>query len=247
MNQLWENFAKDAEKYTTGVQVETFDYSINISLQYGYLFTETPKVACSTIKTILQKMELKNPDLYWKHFEDIHNRNYSPLLKPSQLGPLDSFLKSDKLYKFCFCRNPYTRLLSAYIDKIKTNKPEKKYILQSLGKDASDMTQEISFASFIHVISQQKVINMNSHWRPQYYQTFQEAISYDYIGKIEYFETDINSILSEISSDYQKYISTEKRHSTNSNKLLNIYYTPELKKLVQQIYEIDFSYFGYES
>jgi len=246
MNKLWAAFEEDAKKYSTYNQIDNFDYSINISLKYNYLFTETPKVACSTIKTILQKMELDNPDFFRNDFEDIHDRNFSPLLKPSQLGSLDYFFEGNKLFKFCFSRNPYTRLLSSYIDKIKPSKPEKKYVLQSLGKNPNQLDQDISFEEFVHVISKQKIISMNSHWRTQYYQTFQDNIAYDFIGKIENFSEDLKIALSKINPDYKRFISNERRHATHANALLSAYYTPTLINLVQQIYEKDFIYFGYD-
>lgn len=246
MNRLWASFEEDAKKYSIDTQIDTFDYSINISLQYNYLFTETPKVACSTIKTILQKMELNNPDLYRSDFEDIHERAFSPLLKPSQIGPLDKLFKGDSLYKFCFSRNPYSRLLSVYIDKIRTNKPEKRSILHSLGKDPEQLEQDILFEDFVQVVCKQNVLQMNSHWRTQYYQTFQDNITYDFMGKIENFNDDIKTVLTKINPDYQRFMSTEKRHATNADTLLTAHYTPDLIKLVQQTYEKDFHYFGYD-
>lgn len=246
MSQLWTDFEKEAKKYSIYNQIDNFDYSINISLKYNYLFTETPKVACSTIKTILQKMELGNPDFFRNNFEDIHDRNFSPLLKPSQLGSLDYFFEGNKLFKFCFSRNPYTRLLSSYIDKIKPSKSEKKYVLKSLGKDPNQLDQDISFEEFVNVINKQKIISMNSHWRIQYYQTFQDSIAYDFIGKIENFSEDLKVVLNRINPDYKRFMSNERRHATHANSLLTAYYTPTLINLVQQIYEKDFIYFGYD-
>lgn len=246
MGHLWESFEEEAKKYSIYNQIDNFDYSINISLKYNYLFTETPKVACSTIKTILQKMELGNPDFFRNNFEDIHDRDFSPLLKPSQLGTLEYFFEGDTLFKFCFSRNPYTRLLSCYIDKIKPEKPEKRGILHALGKDPDQLDQDISFEEFINVICKQKIISMNSHWRLQYYQSFQENITYDFIGKIENLSEDLKIVLNKINPDYQRFMSNERRHATNANRLLTEYYTPALINLVQQTYELDFNHFGYD-
>ena len=41
----------------------TINYSINVSLQHKHIYVETPKVACSSIKTTLQKLELNQPDI----------------------------------------------------------------------------------------------------------------------------------------------------------------------------------------
>lgn len=245
MSNLWANFEDQAKKYSIHTQISTFNYSINISLQHNYLYTETPKGACSTIKTTLQKMELNDPTLYRDEFEDIHDRNFSPLLAPSQIGNLEPFFEGSRLFKFCFSRNPFTRLLSAYMDKIVTNKPEKKPILQALGKDVSNLDQDVSFEEFVNIVCNQDIINMNPHWRTQYYQTFQENIDYDFVGKVENLDNDLSTVLSIITPHYQPFLSNERRHATGSKDLLNNYYTPQLIKQVQEKFEKDFDYFDY--
>lgn len=245
MSNLWANFENQAKKYSIQTQITTFNYSINISLQYNYLYTETPKGACSTIKTTLQKMELNDPDLYRDEFEDIHDRNHSPLLMPSQIGNLDTFFEGKRLYKFCFSRNPFSRLLSSYMDKIVTNKPEKKPVLQALGKDTSNLDQEVTFEEFVSLVYDQDILGMNPHWRTQFYQTFQENIEYDFIGKVENLGEDLKTVLSKINPNYQSFLSNERRHATGSNNLLEQYYTPQLIKQVQEKFEKDFKYFGY--
>lgn len=245
MTQLLKEFTKQAKTYASNTDISIFDYSINISLQYNYLYTETPKVACSTVKTILQKIELKNPNLYRQEFEDIHQRQFSPLLKPSQLGNLNDFINSDRLYKFCFSRNPYTRILSSYIDKIENNKPQKRKILKLLDLNENNLTTHISFVDFLTTIKSQKTIDLDPHWRCQFYQTFQDTIQYDFIGKIENFPDDLNKALKTITPDYKRYVSQERRHATNANLILDKYYTSETIKLVQNIYAHDFNHFNY--
>lgn len=245
MKTIWKKFEEDSKQFNTNTSIGTFEYSLNISLKYNYLYTETPKVACSSIKTILQKLELNNHTLHHVGFDDIHDREYSPLLRPSQVRPLNDFLKGDRLYKFCFSRNPYTRTLSCYIDKIKNNKPEKRIILKELGMDIDKLDTEISFSEFIDVITEQRVIDMNPHWRTQYYQTYQDRISYDFIGKLENLEEDLKKVLNRITPDYSKFLSKETRHATNATDLISQYYTDSLVRKVQSKFAVDFDYFKY--
>ena len=118
--------------------------------------------------------------------------------------------------------------------------------MRDLGKDQTKLDQDISFEEFINIVCSSKIIHMNSHWRVQYYQTFQKNIEYDFIGKIEHLDTDIKHVMGNINPDYQRFISDEKRHATDANELLQTYYTPELTRLVQQKYEKDFTYFAYD-
>lgn len=245
MSNLWGEFEKQIGSFCGYVPPGNFDYSINISLKYKYIYTETPKVACSTIKSILQKMELEDPSFYRQDFEDIHNRNFSPLLRPAQVGDFEK-LVNDSMFKFCFSRNPYSRLLSVYLEKICGNKPQKRQILMHLGRNPSDIKQNISFDEFISVVFEQPIANMDPHWRVQYYQTFQRTLQYDFIGKIEAFPADLYYVLGKINKNYDPYITDERRHSQNSNARLREFYTPDLIKKVQTKFSKDFNFFGYE-
>ena len=89
MSNLWKNFVTTTDKYCKYVNPDNFNYSINISLKYSYIYVETPKVACSSIKSTLQKMELGDPQFSREDFEDLHKRDFSPLLRPQQIGNID--------------------------------------------------------------------------------------------------------------------------------------------------------------
>lgn len=247
MNDIMEIFEKEVSHYCDHATVWEFDYNVHISKRYQYLYTETPKAACSTIKLILQRMELDSPGLFHTNIEDIHNRKCSPLLMPSHFRPFDAFVARSDIFKFCFVRNPYSRLLSAYLNKIKGNRPEKLDVLIHLNSNYPDLEQEISFPAFIDIIRNQTPREMNTHWRPQYYQTFQNQISYDFVGRLENFDADLSYVLSKFRPNYAEFISNELRHATGADDLLNEYYTPELGKIVREIYEVDFESFGYDT
>ncbi len=246
-HSLWEGFENISKPVRGTIPAKQFDYATNISLQYNYLYMETPKAACSSIKTSLQKMELHAPNFHREHFEDIHNRAFSPLIKASQIGNLKQFLERDDIFTFCFVRNPYTRLLAAYLDKIVKNRPAKINILRHMGHPPTDMHIEISFAEFVQVVSQQRAEDMDPHWRIQYYHTCQPGIHFNTVGRIESFNRDFSAILARLNPQYEQYLSTEQRHSTQSNRQLSRYYTPKIRSIVADIYAADFDFFGYST
>ena len=240
-----ENYKKEIRKYIQHVKYNNFEYSINISLKHKYVYVETPKVGCSTIKDTLQRMELDYPDLVRDDANDIHDRQYSPLLCPSQTCGLDRLLSNPDYFIFCFVRNPYTRLLSAYLDKIAAENPHKGSILRAMGEDPSNLSKEVSFKEFVDVVCNLSVYDMNVHWRTQYYQTFQDSIKYDYIGRLENFKNDCDYVFSKIKPNYKDYYHSETRHATNASSLLKKYYDDHLQEKVFSKYKIDFEYFGY--
>ena len=239
-------YLKEIQKYLIYIKREEFEYDINISLKHKYVYVETAKVGCSTIKDTLQRMELDYPEFVRDDFEDIHLREFSPLLSPSQTCGFDRILKETDFLVFCFVRNPYTRLLSAYLDKIVTGSWQKRSILMAMGENSSKPSKEISFHEFVDVICKQNISQMDPHWRTQYYQTYQDSINYDFIGRLENFRKDCDYVFSKIRDDYVNYYRSEIRHSTNSAKLLSKYYSDEIKEQVFDKYKIDFEYFGYD-
>lgn len=245
MTTLGENFAYAVGQISKYVPIDVFNYSLNISLKHRYVYVETPKVACSTIKLTLQKFEIQDPDFVPEDFEDIHNRNFSPLLGPTQVGPLKKFLHRRDIIKFCFVRNPYTRLLSCYLDKIAGNKPHKSSILRQLGDNPSQLEIPISFQQFIDAVAQQPITFMDPHWRPQYYQTFQDTIKYNIIGKFERFHEDFTRIANSISEKLLYYYHHEHRHQTNAMQFVREYYNDEIAEKVFNIYKVDFDAFNY--
>ncbi|MBD0335928.1 MAG: sulfotransferase family 2 domain-containing protein [Cyanobacteria bacterium Co-bin13] len=94
-------------------------------------------------------------------------------------------------------------------------------------------------------VEAQPISAMDPHWRLQYYQTFQEAIRFDFVGKYESFGKDLQAVGEKISPNFSKYFLHERRNSTSSaNKFAN-FYTADLMERVYRLYELDFAHFGY--
>lgn len=235
-------------KYSKYVKEEEFHHSVHISLSQKFLYTATPKVACSTIKSTLYKLELESLELALGCIGDLHDRNLSPLLKPSQVGDFDSLVRNTDFLKFCFVRNPYTRLLSAYLNKICGNEPQKRKILIQLGFSAENINKSISFADFVSAVVAQPVEFMNAHWRTQYYHTIQNSIEYDFIGRFENLQSDLESALKRLNvRNLNNVIITERQHASNAEEKIALYYTEEIRDLVYSKYQKDFDAFNYSS
>jgi hypothetical protein len=241
-----EFFEKQAAKYCRNIPVWSFNYSINISYKYKYLYFETPKVACTTIKATLQRMELEHLESDCIHPKCIHDRDFSPLLKPSQIHWFPEFIDRPDVFKFCFVRNPYTRMLSAYLDKMVAQERKiKRVVLDALQKENAPLSEIVTFDEFVGVVCDQDIAGMNPHWRVQYHHTCQDTIKYDFVGRFENFASDFALAMSRVSSDYEHYSVSRNRHATQANELLESYYTPNLQKKVAAKFDKDFEHFGY--
>jgi len=198
-----------------------------------FIFCEVPKTGITTIKKTLAEL-LEEKEINY----NVHDRKSFILKSPCN----NNLTREDfnKMFKFTFVRNPYTRILSAYLDKIKKDSIEKQQIYNFAG---ISLEYEISFLEFLKILEKIPPVNMNPHFRPQYINICYPLVNYDFIGKFENFNEDLIKVLSKFFEKIQ--ISVVDHHKTKANYKLKKFYNLEAIKLVQRIYAQDFLYFDY--
>nr|WP_246441342.1 sulfotransferase family protein [Aminobacter aganoensis] len=225
---------------------------VHLSPRFRYVYVDTPKVACSTIKRALQSAErgyaVDGGEAsggkfgYSETLLTVHDRSKSPLRRPSNRWALRWALARASV-SFCFVRNPYARVLSAYLDKIATNENRREIFLRGL---VEDPREPISFAQFLDVVSGQTPDTMNAHWRPQCYHNMIDSIGYDFIGAFETLNSDLLEILKIATPSAISFVSAVDEHRTSAMEYLKQYYEFESSvRSVQSIYKRDFEVFGY--
>ena len=219
------------------------DYLVNWSDKLKLIYVETPKVGCTVIKKILQYNELDCDESRLPL--DVHDRPQSPLKAPNMdEAEFLRCLVSHEYFKFAFVRNPITRVLSAYLDKIVgtvgTINPSQK----ELGINPFEHIP--TFPEFVDLIYKQKLSDMNVHWAPQTFLMGINNVRYDYLGRFEHFEQSINHLVSKnrlkIPSDK---ITFGREHATNAGEVVNKHYTNSALGRVHEIYYEDFKCLGY--
>ena len=236
-----------------------FEYHVHISERNSYIYFEVPKSGSTTIKSILQDLEAltmgKSP--LSQESSVIHNKKNSPLLSPSNIGveKFSEMLDDKNVFKFGFVRNPYTRLLSAFLSKMKWKEGvQRKMIVDILNLKKEE---EISFTQFIQAIDSQNPFRMDPHWRPQVHQLFYNLIDYDFIGRFEHFNEDLERVLhritasspqSEQTTQIINHLTIERKgKNTGASSRLRAFYNKDLQKLVNSKYKEDFLRFNYSS
>lgn len=202
---------------------------------------ETPKVACSTVKRTMQAAELGIQESELKF--GTHDKAKSPLSGFSQSPELLKRAMKGELKSFAFVRNPYSRVLSCYIDKIVTNEWERARHLPALGFEKGS---DVSFEEFLEVIVEQKVSEMDIHWCPQTELLAPDHIPYDFIGRFETFSYDLNKVLNNFYSATVEVTNVD-FHKSNAVDKLKKYYTPKAIDMVKHLYKDDFERFCYSS
>ncbi|XP_071949851.1 carbohydrate sulfotransferase 11-like [Antedon mediterranea] len=196
-------------------------------------------------------------------------KNYNEIMKmtapqvsrawKSHVPLLSSFPKTEQenimntYTKFMFVRQPFTRLLSAYNDKIRMNEDRtyargfagyRKKILYKYSK--KNETSEIKFHEFIRYVLSTK--HNNAHWREMYKVCYPCDIHYDVIGQFEDMKNEAKYILTLSNITDLTFPTASGRHlthSSNEDKFKKAYsYIPDKDELYQR-YKYDFMLFGY--
>lgn len=225
----------------------SFNAFIHISLKNKYLYVQTPKVASSTLKRALITLELKgtqiDPGRIGLHPDIIQSVHIKPYQLPE--GLLSSVFLNSDFARFCFVRDPYARVLSAFLDKVKRREPEGKSFLRSKGLDED---QDITFDEFLTHLENDSdnSKNWDPHWRPQSHLLRPDLIDYSLIGKLETFDADyskLDEILGKKLGDYQ----TQAPHKTEAASKETAFYGARGREIVSKVYKDDFSFFGYQT
>ena len=226
-------------------------YAVNISRRYRYVYMENPKTGCSSLKSALAELESKGRDagLNPADWNNYHDRSISPFARLDDLRDpesLSSLLR--RKYKFIsFVRNPYTRLLSCYRDKILGNGEQKRPILDRLGRAGAALDTPVSFAEFVAAVIGQSDLEMNPHWRVQTSHILHPLIPYDFIGRFERYVEDyaecfrVLGIPAEEIPEYRHFNRSRGDSGENCRK----YYDSGLQEQVYRRYQKDFELLGY--
>lgn len=227
------------------VRLEQLINSINLSEKYHYVYINNPKTGCSTLKTALVELELRDTGrvLDLSDHRSIHGLT-SPLRQYPPFWPsptLSRLVQQDYTF-ISFIRNPYTRLLSCYLDKIASNALAWPLIF----RDLPDQRQPKSFTAFVHQIVPQTDLEMNPHWRPQVANLLFGRIPYTFVGRFEAYAEDFVRAFAAIGVVGEAVpMLRHLNKSQHQGVELRKFYDKELQKLVYQRYQADFETFGY--
>ena len=163
-------------------------------------------------------------------------------------------------YKVILVRDPIKRVISAYRNKVGGRGSIAMRILPDIvanyRQHSSDNVTKITFPEFVqYVIDRPKLKGenaLNNHWKAYQDTCFPCTIKYDYVGKLETANTDVNCMLpriSNVSHSFPKPTSYVKgKNVTTWNMIRNLLFKElslsQLKGLLD-VYGIDCTMFGY--
>lgn len=228
-----------------GLSKKEFNQRVRYQKSLNMLYMNLPKASCTTIKRALfgavAGESYKNPFQFDQNFK-------GAFLSYNRID--EDFFSSEKPFTFTFLRNPYSRIFSAYYDKVyggKKRRPRKiKFVVNKFGQEG-----DVSFGEFLDWIDSIPDEQRDPHFRSMVGQTLWAKVDFDMVGAIEH-QASYEALKSEVrkrsgkagvSLNFNKLF--ENMNSTNSANALQDY-----KKYFPRIYDIyrdDFEALGYSS
>lgn len=227
---------------------------IIVGRKRGFLYCPVPKVANTNWKFLLAETV---PDDIGK----LHSRELSGFEYLSSLSGGGSEPLGQELFKFIFVRDPFSRILSAYRNKIENAitrieqadrfdgwKLLARYIkhrVEELGlRDTAE--ENVSFREFVLFLYHSRPEDMNEHWHPQALLACVGEIEYDFVGKFESLLEDSEVVIKRLGIQRGFPSHEEVRFApTRASDLIDVYYTGETRDLIREKYDADFAAFGY--
>ena len=219
-----------------------------VSPQHKYLWVILPKNACVTTTVTLREFEgnpYRGGDL-WDDEGVLKLRDFCT-------DEIVKMLTSPEWCRFCFVRNPYDKLFSAYKSKIgngdgdpyyQTAKSDIRELLDYPKRDGQRVGI-VSFRDFVRFVHEGNWPH-DGHWCVQSRRMTTEIISYDYIGRFETFQRDFKAILERLGAPPEIVASAEKEHGQTAKICLPTAYDRDLADTVYHMYKEDFEAFGYD-
>jgi len=225
-----------------GIRKQRILHLCNVSDRFRICYVETPKVACSTIKKTLQTAEIHPKP--WNFYTSNMDRSESPLRCIDE-DNFVSVLYGKEYFRFSFVRDPLSRVLSAYMEKIRnpyTTAYYKRYAELGLG-----VSGNVSFLKFLRCIAELPPHDLDIHWCPQHLLLNFDEIEYDHIGRFERFTEDFKVVQSIIyeRSGIEVDIQNQVWHKVNAQSKIKHFLTKEVADIVSDVYSADYDYFGY--
>lgn len=158
----------------------------------NFLYMKNHKAACTNVLTLLitQMHNALSSDAALEiSMDNVHNLP-TDYLRAGARGldwpTVEDALFGKEWYRFTIIREPLSRTVSAWSDKLQGNTRQRRDLNKVLGRD---LETEIPLPAFLDIIAQDEQARLiDRHWRPQHMEISFDQVAYDLIGRVEDME-----------------------------------------------------------
>ncbi|HEV2178985.1 MAG TPA: sulfotransferase family protein [Gemmatimonadaceae bacterium] len=238
---------------TPGAVEKRLAYGSFAHLRDRVVYLEVPKAACTVMKMVLRDLYASTPLTLYPHMSRqtkrgmfVHARANAPLPALTELDDAAQreLLEDDDVLRFTVVRNPYTRFVSAWRDKVYLYEPTAEDVYVAVRGVAPDVAhkQPIQFLEFVAHVERTISATTDPHWRRQVDLTFPDAIRYTHVGKTENLPATIALLYRRAGHGLPQTMP----RANGAALLAGASYTPTLAKRVHELYAQDFAAFDYD-
>lgn len=217
------------------------------------VYLEVPKAACTVVKMSLRDLYSSSPLTLFPHLSRqtkrrmfVHARANAPLPALSELDDAAQreLLEDADVLRFTVVRNPYTRFVSAWRDKVYLCEPTVEDVYRAVRGGAPDLgaKQPVEFAEFVTHVERTIGPSSDAHWRRQVDLTYPKALGFTHVGQTEDLATTMARLYAHVRRDPPATIPRENGAALVPGNT----YTESIAARVRAIYERDFAAFGYD-
>ncbi|ADH85685.1 sulfotransferase family 2 domain-containing protein [Desulfurivibrio alkaliphilus] len=212
----------------------------------GIIYNRIKKSGNSSVLLFLQDALEEKKDWTEGRYHEQKRRATGNTVTPFGLRAKEIF-NLKKYYSFTIMRNPYSRCLSAFLQKVAAGKERYRGVAGFGQNDAA------GFESFVAFL-ENGGLYYNKHWWPQVDLLFWPPEYFFYIGKLERLEEELRLILSSNGITVPESLSIKEPHPseqeqvgkvTNAGQKMARYYTEDLYDRIFTLYRRDFEVGGY--
>lgn len=210
-----------------------------VSHAYRYCYFRIPKCANSTVVQTLARYDSSLGGGAGRFARRELRRSSRNLFRARAWSP-----RSLARRYFCFTivRNPYTRVLSAYLDKIADGVGEYREVITAVGRDN---VHDVTFEEFVQFL-EGGGLYMNAHWAPQCALLPIDPESLAFVGHVETLDEDLETLVTRLlpGSGFEGVLSRKDRRRHSGVRLAE-YFTSDLAARIARLYAEDFRVYDY--
>jgi Sulfotransferase family len=240
----------------TGQQIlaRPFATRVIVSEKSRLIYCPIPKAASSNWKYLIRKFEGLDDylDLSKAHSPELSGLRYLTDYSPAEV---ERILNDPSYFKFTFVRDPYSRTLSCYLNKFQNHGEEyvrteyRSFLAQLFDwryarEVAIESEPRPSFSAFVDEIAKQTPFEMNAHWAPQTLLCGLGEMPYDFVGKMEHLQADVEHVFNKIGRPGEHFPTQAEigfPPSGATDAMFNDLYTVETMMKIRVIFDIDFN------